>query len=135
VDGQIQDFNALASYLNQFNESTPFLDIVSDFHFLLYIATMEFVNIRDYMGPLYEAIRTADAAKAHDWRKSEVWGTVESLVEASITPALASDPTATGSNNRQQPLVAPQSVWTCNQCTYINHNSGPNCEVCQLPRA
>jgi len=134
VDGQIQDFNALASYLNQFNSSTPFLEIVSDFHFLLYIATMEFVSIRDYMGPLYDAIRTGDSPKANEWRQSEVWATVERLVEASITPGLASDVSMGGSSSRQQPLVAPQSVWTCTHCTYVNHTSGPNCEVCQLPR-
>jgi len=133
VDGQIQDFNALASYLNQFNSSTPFLEVVSDFHFLLYIATMEFVNIRDYMGPLYDAIRAGDSTKASEWRQSEEWATVERLVEASITPGGAAD--GSGSVSSQQPLVAPQSQWTCTQCTFINNHSGTNCEVCQLPRA
>ncbi|CAL8092955.1 unnamed protein product [Orchesella dallaii] len=134
VDGQIQDFNALASYLNQFDSTTPFIEIVSDFHFLVFIATMDFVSIRDYVGPLLEAIRNGDYSKANEWRQSEVWGTVERLVEASIAPGMASNASVPGSSGQQQ-VITPQSVWTCSHCTFHNQNNGTACEMCQLPRA
>jgi nuclear protein localization family protein 4 len=80
VAGHLQDFNALSSYLNQFPPNTPFLRKACDLHFLAYIATMDFVHIRDYIGPLLEAIRTQDEAKANDWANSEHWATVSFIL-------------------------------------------------------
>lgn len=76
IPGHLQDFNALAAYLNQFAPNTSFLRKACDFHFLIFIATMDIVHLRDYIGPLLEAIRTKDEAKANDWAKSEHWATV-----------------------------------------------------------
>lgn len=72
-----QDINAAAAYLNQFNgTTTPFLDIVTDFHFLLFLATNPIVALKEVMGPLIEAIRSNDHVKANEWKQSNEWSTV-----------------------------------------------------------
>lgn len=45
VDGHIQDFSALSSYMQQFTPDC-FLQAVSDFHFLLYISTMDMLPMK-----------------------------------------------------------------------------------------
>ncbi|KAL1130825.1 hypothetical protein AAG570_012066, partial [Ranatra chinensis] len=65
LDRHIQDFNALSTYLRQFSPD-QFLSAVSDFHLLLYIATMDMLPM-----------------KALDWAGSEHWATVEQLVASS----------------------------------------------------
>lgn len=44
IDGHLQDVSALASYLNQFTRHR-FMEAASDFHFLLYIATMDMLPL------------------------------------------------------------------------------------------
>lgn len=41
----LQDFHSLATYLSQ-NTSSVFLDIVSDFHLLLFLVTNEVMPLR-----------------------------------------------------------------------------------------
>lgn len=84
VDGHIQDFNALTQYMSQFSPN-QFLSAVSDFHLLLYIATMEMLPMLEYMGPLFEAIKNKDADAAMEWSRSEHWATVEQLIAATNT--------------------------------------------------
>lgn len=96
VDGHIQDFNALSNYLSQFGER-DFLKAVSDFHFLLYISTMEMLPLKEYIGPLLEAVKNRDEEKAKDWAQSEHWATVEQLIAASSNsgdPSSSSLPSA-----------------------------------------
>lgn len=85
VDGHIQDFNALNHYLSQFN-SNEFFIAINDFHLLLYIATMEMLPMKEYMGPLLNALRNKDAAAAEEWSRSEHWATIEQLIAASSPP-------------------------------------------------
>jgi len=37
---------------------------------------MDIVPIKEYIGPLLEAIKNQDESKANDWAKSEHWATV-----------------------------------------------------------
>jgi hypothetical protein len=53
LDGDIQDFNALNQYLSQFN-SNEFFTAINDFHLLLYIATMDMLPMKEYMGAVAE---------------------------------------------------------------------------------
>lgn len=85
LDGHIQDFNALSQYLSQFT-SDEFLTAMSDFHLLLYIATMDMLPMREYMAPLLQAIREKNVEQAVEWSKSEHWATVEQLIAASSPP-------------------------------------------------
>lgn len=84
VDGHIQDFNALTQYMSQFTPN-QFLSAVSDFHLLLYIATMEMLPMQEYMGPLLQAVRNRDNDAALEWSRSEHWATVEQLIAATNT--------------------------------------------------
>jgi len=134
VDGQLQDFNALSAYLNQFPKGTPFIEIARDFHFLLFIASMDIVPIKEYIGPLLEAVRLNQPEKANDWSKSEHWATVEQLVAAStITPSISTGTSAGSSGNA--PIVSPQTAgWACTHCTFVNASGATNCIMCALPR-
>lgn len=84
VDGHIQDFNSLSSYLSQFAPA-EFLTAISDFHLLLYIATMDMLPMREFMDPLLNAVKNRDLEQALEWSRSEHWATVEQLIAASNT--------------------------------------------------
>lgn len=84
VDGHIQDFNSLSSYLSQF-APPEFLTAISDFHLLLYIATMDMLPMREFMTPLLLAVKTQNSEQALEWSRSEHWATVEQLIAASNT--------------------------------------------------
>lgn len=156
IAGHLQDFNSLAAYLNQFPATTTFLRKACDLHFLVFIATMEIVHLREFIGPLLEAIRTGDEAKANDWAKSEHWATVffntnfynicqlqfflksnvffckvEQLIAASSAGGGMADIAGGG---HTQNNAALQGSWTCAHCTYHNVGNNTSCDVCQLPR-
>lgn len=155
VDGHIQDFNALSSYIQQFPPD-QFLKAASDFHFLLYIATMDMLPMKEYMGPLLEAVKTQNAEQAQDWANSEHWATVEQLIAASSSSPPQSRPqsvafteaTASGVNlgfgsasgsglGSGLPVTSgggSNSLWTCPHCTFLNQADLVNCEMCRLPR-
>jgi len=52
IDGHIQDFSALSSYMQQFTPDC-FLQAVSDFHFLLYISAMDMLPMKVSMNNNY----------------------------------------------------------------------------------
>lgn len=45
VEGHLQDFNTLATYLKKFKDD-QFLEAMSDFHVLTYIATMDMLPLK-----------------------------------------------------------------------------------------
>uniref|UniRef100_A0AAR2LB88 Nuclear protein localization protein 4 homolog n=1 Tax=Pygocentrus nattereri TaxID=42514 RepID=A0AAR2LB88_PYGNA len=77
--GETQDFHSLATYLAQCSSSLPFLDIVSDFHLLLFLVTNEVMPLRDSIGLLLDAVKTSNEELAQTWKKSEQWATIEQL--------------------------------------------------------
>lgn len=88
------------------------------------------------MGPLLEAVRTNDSAKALEWRHSEQWGTVEQLIAATATEA----PSTSGAHARDDQGVSGSGLgggakWTCPYCTFINASHLSSCEMCNLPRS
>lgn len=42
--------------------------------------------MREYMGPLLEAIKNRSTEAAQEWSRSEHWATVEQLIAASSPP-------------------------------------------------
>ncbi|CAH0563409.1 unnamed protein product [Brassicogethes aeneus] len=135
VDGHIQDFQSLTNYLAQF-AFNEFHLAINDFHLLLYIATMDMLPMKEYMGPLLQALRTKDRAAAEEWSRSEHWATLEQLIAASSPPPSRPGSVASGS-------IASASVgspggearWTCPFCTFLNQADHQNCEMCNLPRS
>lgn len=77
----LQDFNSFASYMSQFR-SAEFLSAVSDLHVLVFMASLDIVPLRDYLGPLYEAVRYKSAEGARDWSYQEHWGQLQALIQA-----------------------------------------------------
>lgn len=141
VDGHIQDFNALSQYLSQF-AYYEFFTAINDFHLLLYIATMDMLPMRDFMGPLLDALRTKDQAAAEEWSRSEHWATVEQLIAASSPPpsrpssvAGGSTLNATGGQESGSSSGGSGARWTCPYCTFLNNGDTSNCEMCNLPRS
>lgn len=114
LDKHIQDFSAFSTYMRQFS-SDQFLLAVSDFHVLLYIATMEMLPMRDHLKPLIKAIRERDQNAAAEWAHSDQWATVSALIAA---------------HHGNQ----PQQEWTCPHCTFLNLPHLSACDMCSLPR-
>ncbi|XP_076243670.1 nuclear protein localization 4 isoform X2 [Calliopsis andreniformis] len=146
IDGQVQDFNSLCSYIQQFKKD-QFLEATSDFHFLLFIATMDMLPMKDHMLPLLEAIRIKDRQKALEWSQFEHWATVEQLISASTSSAIHSPQVSFESSLRMPSSssggsgigsgtevaansFSNQAVWTCPRCTFLNTADFSTCEMC-----
>lgn len=82
LDGHLQDFNALSTYLSQW-EDEEFLEAISDFHLLVYLFKMDMLPLRQHLKPLLEAVRNKNANLAYDFKKEDVWKILESLIHAS----------------------------------------------------
>ncbi|KAK4874625.1 hypothetical protein RN001_013985 [Aquatica leii] len=135
VDGHIQDFNALTQYMSQFTPD-QFLTAVSDFHLLLYIATMEMLPMLEYMDSLLEAIKTKDANAATEWSRSAHWATVEQLIAATSSSPPNSRPGSIGAASTTATSGSPAAAqWTCPFCTFLNSAEVHSCEMCSLPRS
>lgn len=135
VEGHLQDFSALSKYLNHFTNN-QFLEAVSDFHLLVFIATMDIMPMREYLKPLLTAVSSRDHNAALDWRKSEQWATVEQLVSASGGDSMATSGMADGAMGALGGGVAGgsgASSWNCVHCTFVNATASENCEMCNLP--
>ncbi|KAG7154439.1 Nuclear protein localization protein 4-like [Homarus americanus] len=134
VEGHLQDFNALATYLKKFGDE-QFLEAVSDLHVLVYIATMDMLPLREYIEPLLEAVKKRDRAAALEWKQSGHWATVEQLVMASGGEGAVAggESDVTGRGPSVQPSTSSTS-WTCQHCTFINQTASENCDMCHLPQ-
>merc|ERR1712062_113347 len=82
LDSSLQDFNSFAQYMSQFR-SAEFLTAVSDIHVLVFLATLDIMPLRDFLGPLYEAIRTKNEAAAREWSYLDHWSNMQALIQAS----------------------------------------------------
>jgi len=81
LESSLQDFNSFAQYMSQFR-SAEFLTAISDIHVLAFMATNDIMPLRDYLGPLYEAIRTKNQDAARDWSYMEHWSNMQALIQA-----------------------------------------------------
>lgn len=81
LESSIQDFNSFAGYITQFR-SAEFFDAIADFHVLIFMATLDIMPLREYMGPLLEAVRTSNREAAREWSYLDHWGQVQALAQA-----------------------------------------------------
>ncbi|XP_065579373.1 nuclear protein localization protein 4 homolog isoform X2 [Artemia franciscana] len=112
--GETQDLMSLQSYLKQF-EPGHFLEAASDFHFLVYITSIDLVPIKENIKHLIDAIKAKDMLQAYHWREEQPWATLEQLLQENVTGLTSSD------------------EWTCKQCTYINQGRLV-CDMCGYPK-
>ncbi|XP_005805422.1 nuclear protein localization protein 4 homolog [Xiphophorus maculatus] len=130
--GETQDFHSLATYLSQCS-SASFLDIVSDFHLLLFLVTNEVMPLRDSIGLLLDAVKTSNEELAQTWKKSEQWATIEQLCST-----VGGQPSSSLGYEAMGGPAAPASssaMWSCLHCTFMNQPGTEHCEICSLPRS
>lgn len=82
VTGYQQDLSALGTYMQQFDDSM-FLEAVSDFNLLIFLALCDVLPMKEHMGPLLSAVRTQNKEDAAAWAQSEQWSTMTHLLQAS----------------------------------------------------
>ncbi|XP_053211290.1 nuclear protein localization protein 4 homolog [Panonychus citri] len=138
IQGHIQDFSSLCRYLSQFNQK-QFLQSVQDFHFILYISTMDMLPLRNSIDPLLEAINKKDDQAALEWTNTEEWQTLEQLIAAQ--DSASSVPSQSSSSNNVSRAATSSSstndvtiIWSCSFCTFENPTESISCEMCGLPR-
>ncbi|XP_059804516.1 nuclear protein localization protein 4 homolog [Hypanus sabinus] len=130
VVGETQDFHTLASYLAQ-NQSAVFLDVISDFHLLLFLVTNDVMSLRDSINLLLEAVKTRNEELAQTWKRSEQWATIEQLCSTvGIQAPSTSEFDAMGGSQQS----TPTAMWSCRHCTFMNQPGTDQCEMCNLPR-
>ncbi|XP_054155355.1 nuclear protein localization protein 4 homolog [Oppia nitens] len=134
IAGHLQDFNSLSKYLRQFG-GNHFLEAMSDFHLLIYIATMDALPLKNSMEPLLEAIKKSSEELANKWAHSEQWATVEQLVLANTSGPSTSVMNSITANEANVGLSAPNGTkWSCAYCTFENDDNKNTCEMCSLPK-
>ncbi|KAM7361260.1 nuclear protein localization 4 isoform 2-T2 [Cochliomyia hominivorax] len=146
LDGHLQDFNALSTYLSQW-EDEEFLEAISDFHLLVYLFKMDMLPLRQHMQSLLEAVRNKNPNMAYAFKKEDVWKLLESLIHASSsgsggTTSYPSSSSAvrsaagggSSSGSVHENAASESATWTCNHCTFINRGELSSCEICSLPR-
>lgn len=131
LDGHLQDFHALSSYLSQWN-GQEFPEAMSDFHLLVYLSRMDMLPIKPALPELLSGLRTKDTDVINQWRTQEVWRTLETLIAAGSGMDATGEPRASGSSSSG--LEGGREEWTCNHCTYINQGDMQSCDMCSLPR-
>uniref|UniRef100_A0A672K9G8 Nuclear protein localization protein 4 homolog n=1 Tax=Sinocyclocheilus grahami TaxID=75366 RepID=A0A672K9G8_SINGR len=128
-----KDFHSLATYLSQCSSSScSFLDIVSDFHLLLFLVTNEVMPLQDSIGLLLDAVKTSNEELAQTWKKSEQWATIEQLCSTVGGQPSGSLDYAMGGPTLPQ---SSSAVWSCLHCTFMNQPGTEHCEMCSLPRS
>uniref|UniRef100_A0AAQ5XLD4 Nuclear protein localization protein 4 homolog n=1 Tax=Amphiprion ocellaris TaxID=80972 RepID=A0AAQ5XLD4_AMPOC len=128
----IDDFHSLATYLSQCT-SASFLDIVSDFHLLLFLVTNEVMPLRDSIGLLLDAVKTSNEDLAQTWKKSEQWATIEQL--CSTVGGQPSSSLGYGAMGGPSVPASSSAMWSCLHCTFMNQPGTEHCEMCSLPRS
>ncbi|KAK3529111.1 hypothetical protein QTP70_016546 [Hemibagrus guttatus] len=129
--GETQDFHSLATYLSQ-SSSASFLDIVSDFHLLIFLVTNEVMPLRDSIGLLLDAVKTSNEELAQTWKKSEQWATIEQLCSTVGGQQGESLDYAMGGPSIP---ASSSAMWSCLHCTFMNQPGTEHCEMCSLPRS
>ncbi|ESO96547.1 hypothetical protein LOTGIDRAFT_214584 [Lottia gigantea] len=130
--GDLQDFNALVQYLRQY-QPDQFLEAMSDFHLLIFMATMDMLPFHDKIETLLLAVKNKDEEAAHHFMKSEDWATMEQMMSAHTPSPPASRQQSYNDGAAVNPGGATES-WTCSHCTFINSSGLGSCEMCSLPR-
>jgi len=83
LESSIQDFNAFARYISQFKDN-EFPEFVSDLHVLVFMATLDIMPLREFMGPLYSALASKDRNQIIEWSREEPWQNLQAIIQASI---------------------------------------------------
>lgn len=131
---QLQNFDQLCAYSQQFSEE-EFLQMTSDFHFLLFLLTNQTYHIpmADLL-PLLSAIRNESGlsdVEVRDvallWSRSQTWGELAHLIREQTAANPHGGNSAMGAAERA-------ARWACQVCTLENSEDRQDCEACGIPR-
>lgn len=134
--GETQDYTSLSSYLQQFPPDR-FLEAVSDFHLLVFLATSDMIPLNmNTIAPLLEAVKTNKVDTAFNFKKCQEWATVEEIMAAhEATPRVQREPSYVGPGaSPLPPIGSGAGMWTCAHCTYLNVPEKSACDMCSLPK-
>ncbi|KAI0982894.1 hypothetical protein GJ496_009508 [Pomphorhynchus laevis] len=109
----IQIFQNLDSFLKYFRSFEPdeYLDMFLNFHFLLFLASNEWLSLAEHMDDLLYAVRNKDQdAITKFCEENDSWNTLFQLAQLS-------------DETRNSP-------WACRMCTFHNQPSADQCEIC-----
>ncbi|CAF3287242.1 unnamed protein product [Rotaria sp. Silwood2] len=147
--GELQDMNALASYLQQFSKTGgagvttssasqyKATDILGDIHLLRYLAVNDIISFSmNQLDPLLDSIRTNDLNGVETWMEGSDWQTIVQVLQTH-----SPGPTTTAGNRSshmdyedQRDLASSLSQWNCPRCTFINDGSSRTCEICSCEK-
>jgi len=82
LESSLQDFNSFARYIGQFSDA-EFPALVSDLHVLAFMATLDIMPLREYMGPLYTALASGNTDQVVEWAHQEPWQNLKAIIAAS----------------------------------------------------
>ncbi|XP_022652493.1 nuclear protein localization protein 4 homolog isoform X2 [Varroa destructor] len=130
---QIQDLTSVNQYLRNFTANKDLLSAARDFHFLLYISTLDVVRIP--LDGLLEAVRKKDANACGNWAsRCDQWQTFETILSSMGNPD-TDMVNAGGSGASASSAKDGGASWNCAHCTFANVASLSTCEICSLPRS
>ncbi|CAF1251123.1 unnamed protein product [Adineta ricciae] len=146
--GELQDMNALASYLKQFSKTGATgvttssasqykaTDILADIHLLRYLAVNDIISFSmDQLDPLLDSLRTNDLNGVETWMEGSDWQTIVQVLQTQTpgSPELANRPSYMDYED-QTDLASTLSQWNCPRCTFINPGSSRTCEICSCEK-
>ncbi|PAV84699.1 hypothetical protein WR25_02252 isoform B [Diploscapter pachys] len=123
--GETQGGKNLLNFCEEFSIN-QFLEQATNFHFLLYLLTNEFVKFTDdEIKSLCRAVASQDRSAAMDWANENVnWQQLVALSRA------VHDEQGTSAG---QSFGGGSAKWACKNCTFENTHEGDECSVCGLP--
>lgn len=123
-----QNFDVVAKHINPSSFSSM-LQILSDFHFLYYIASSDRFNLQPVLDQICTAVSQKDQAMADSIKETPEWKKFTSLVQSS---------TSSNSGNRGggSSMMGDDNImvgFTCKMCTFQNSRPSGDCEMCGIP--
>ncbi|GAV04747.1 hypothetical protein RvY_14979 [Ramazzottius varieornatus] len=136
---QNQDIMTLIKYVSQFSKA-QLVDAMSDFHLLVFMATLESVTLQDEdLDILVAAIQERSSEILDAWMtNSTFWTTVKTMAgsesgkRSSVDQGPSTSWRATNGHQSDSSEV-DSNEWNCPHCTFVNTGPRDACEVCGLP--
>lgn len=132
--GETQTLQALAQYIANFPGNGRFLEIASNFHFLLFLLNNSFVKFApSEIKQLCQAVKNKNKEAANSWAESnENWSTLMVLASANKSQDDNVEQNVDGFESRSS--SSGGSKWSCAHCTFENDGNRSDCTMCGLPQ-
>ncbi|KAI1730031.1 NPL4 family domain-containing protein [Ditylenchus destructor] len=130
--GENQNLQALGRYMTNFPKSGHFLEIASNFHFLLFLMNNDFVKFApNEVEQLAKAVKEKNNEAANEWAENNTnWATLMELVSANEAQGGPAQQNVGGLGNQN----AGAAKWSCAHCTFENDGQRADCAMCGLPQ-